>query len=49
MTEKKASGEAAWIDPDDAPELTAAFFDRQRCSTGTHSSGAAGAARKGKR
>ena len=28
MTEKKASGKAAWIDPDDAPELTAAFFDR---------------------
>ena len=28
MTGKKASGEAAWIDPDDAPELTAAFFDR---------------------
>jgi uncharacterized protein (DUF4415 family) len=28
MTEKKPSGEAAWIDPDDTPELTAAFFDR---------------------
>jgi uncharacterized protein (DUF4415 family) len=28
MTEKKPSGEAAWVDPDDAPELTAAFFDR---------------------
>ena len=28
MSGKKASGEAAWVDPDDAPELTAAFFDR---------------------
>ena len=28
MTGKKASGEAAWADPDDAPELTATFFDR---------------------
>ena len=28
MARKKESGEAAWVDPDDAPELTAAFFDR---------------------
>lgn len=28
MTEKKASGKAVWVDPDDAPELTVAFFDR---------------------
>ena len=28
MSRKKASGEAAWVDPDDAPELAAAFFDR---------------------
>jgi uncharacterized protein (DUF4415 family) len=28
MSGKKASGEAAWVDPDDAPELTPAFFDR---------------------
>jgi uncharacterized protein (DUF4415 family) len=28
MNGKKPSGEAAWVDPDDAPELTAAFFDR---------------------
>jgi len=25
---KKKSGSAAWVDPDDAPPLTDAFFDR---------------------
>ncbi len=28
MNEKKASGAAEWVDPDDAPELTDTFFDR---------------------
>ena len=28
MARKKESGEAAWVDPDDTPDLTAAFFDR---------------------
>jgi uncharacterized protein (DUF4415 family) len=28
MPRKKKSGAAAWKDPDDAPELTDAFFDR---------------------
>src|SRR3984893_12792123 len=28
MPRKKKSGSAAWVDPDDAPELTDAFFDR---------------------
>ena len=28
MTAKKQSTKAAWVDPDDAPELTDAFFDR---------------------
>lgn len=28
MPRKKKSGAAAWVDRDDAPELTAAFFDR---------------------
>ena len=27
MPRKKKSGAAAWSDPDDAPELTEAFFD----------------------
>jgi uncharacterized protein (DUF4415 family) len=27
MTKKKKSGAAAWTDPDDAPQLTEAFFD----------------------
>ena len=27
MEKKNASGADAWIDPDDAPELTDAFFD----------------------
>ena len=27
METKKKSGSAVWVDPDDAPELTAAFFD----------------------
>jgi len=28
MAEKKKPGVAEWVDPDDAPELTDAFFDR---------------------
>jgi uncharacterized protein (DUF4415 family) len=28
MPRKKKSGASAWVDPDDAPELTAEFFDR---------------------
>jgi uncharacterized protein (DUF4415 family) len=28
MAEKKKPGAAEWVDPDDAPELTDAFFDR---------------------
>ena len=28
MPKKRKSGAAAWVDPDDAPELTAEFFDR---------------------
>jgi uncharacterized protein (DUF4415 family) len=28
MPRKKKSGGAAWVDRDDAPELTEAFFDR---------------------
>ena len=28
MTRKHASGETAWVDPDDAPPLTRAFFER---------------------
>jgi uncharacterized protein (DUF4415 family) len=28
MRRKKKSGSAGWVDPDDAPELTEAFFDR---------------------
>jgi len=28
MPRKKKSGAAAWVDPDDAPELSEKFFDR---------------------
>jgi uncharacterized protein (DUF4415 family) len=28
MPRKKKSGASAWVDPDDAPELTEEFFDR---------------------
>ncbi|BDA83536.1 hypothetical protein Sa4125_10780 [Aureimonas sp. SA4125] len=28
MPRKKSAGESDWIDPDDAPELTDAYFDR---------------------
>jgi uncharacterized protein (DUF4415 family) len=28
MPKKRKSGASAWIDPDDAPELTKEFFDR---------------------
>jgi uncharacterized protein (DUF4415 family) len=28
MPRKKSAGESAWIDPDDVPELTDAYFDR---------------------
>ncbi|MBB2164348.1 BrnA antitoxin family protein [Gluconacetobacter sp. 1b LMG 1731] len=34
MTEKKPSGAPAWVDPDDAPELTEAFFDRAEIRQG---------------
>lgn len=27
MRRKRPSGDAEWVDPDDAPELTEAFFD----------------------
>jgi hypothetical protein len=28
MPKKKSSGSTKWVDPDDAPELTKAFFER---------------------
>jgi len=28
MPRKKSSGSAKWVDPDEAPELTKAFFER---------------------
>ncbi len=28
MPRKKSSGSTKWVDPDDAPELTKAFFER---------------------
>lgn len=28
MTEKPPAGAAPWVDPDDAPELTAEYFER---------------------
>ncbi len=28
MPRKKSSGSTKWVDPDDAPELTEAFFER---------------------
>lgn len=34
MTEKNLSGAPAWVDPDDAPELTEAFFDRAEIRQG---------------
>jgi uncharacterized protein (DUF4415 family) len=34
MPRKKKSGAAAWIDPDDAPELTDKFFDRAEIRKG---------------
>ncbi|MBB2165578.1 BrnA antitoxin family protein [Gluconacetobacter sp. 1b LMG 1731] len=34
MTEKKLSGAPAWVDPDDAPELTEAFFDQAEIRQG---------------
>ena len=34
MPRKKKSGSAAWVDPDDAPELTDAFFDRAEIRQG---------------
>jgi len=34
MRKKKKSGSAAWIDPDDAPALTDAFFDRAEIRDG---------------
>ena len=34
MPRKKKSGAAAWVDRDDAPELTDAFFDRAEIRDG---------------
>jgi uncharacterized protein (DUF4415 family) len=34
MPRKKTSGGAAWVDRDDAPELTEAFFDRAEIRDG---------------
>ena len=34
MPKKKKSGKAAWVDPDDAPLLTEAFFDRAEIREG---------------
>lgn len=34
MPRKKKSGTAAWKDPDEAPELTDAFFDRAEIRRG---------------
>jgi uncharacterized protein (DUF4415 family) len=34
MPRKRKSGSAAWVDPDDAPELTDAFFDRAEIREG---------------
>lgn len=35
MPRKKKSGAGAWKDPDDAPELTDAFFDRAEIRRGS--------------
>jgi len=44
MPRKKKSGAAAWVDADEAPELTDEFFDRAEIKSGgaTASSAAAG-------
>ena len=34
MPKKKKSGAVAWVDPDDAPELTDEFFDRAEIRRG---------------
>ena len=34
MPRKKTSGATAWVDPDDAPELTDKFFDRAEIRAG---------------
>ena len=34
MPRKKKSGAAAWVDPDEAPELTDTFFDRAEIRLG---------------
>jgi len=34
MPKKKKSGAVAWVDPDDAPELTDEFFDRAEIRDG---------------
>jgi uncharacterized protein (DUF4415 family) len=34
MPKKKKSGAVAWVDPDDAPELTDAFFDQAEIREG---------------
>jgi len=35
MLRKKKSGSTAWVDPDDAPALTDAFFDRAEIRKGS--------------
>jgi uncharacterized protein (DUF4415 family) len=35
MPRKKKSGAAAWVDPEDAPALTGAFFDRAEIRKGS--------------
>jgi len=34
MPKKNKSGDAVWVDPDDAPELTDEFFDRSEIRRG---------------
>jgi uncharacterized protein (DUF4415 family) len=34
MSEKRAAGATEWVDPDDAPELTEAFFDKAEAFKG---------------
>jgi len=34
MTESKSAGPSVWIDPDDAPELDEAFFDKAEMNEG---------------
>ena len=41
MPKKKKAGSAAWVDPDDAPELTDEFFDRAEIRQGDRVAAAA--------